>query len=947
MGQIPRRWVPVIVALAFLASGVQAFAQISKTDVNLGVAVSGTNSVAFDSVNGVYLVIMATDGNYANVITAKFISSDGTWVSPLLVLAGDPEPWVSWFSVTFGGPPSDPAFLLTYVATNAAGSSHFKYARLIRYQPSNPTVPLVSPRSPVIEVGNEWWGSEKNQSAWDGDQFVVATRVNFGGPFPQPILNHVDMSGGVSPAIVVGDFLDYYGSPSLACSVSDKVCLLTGYASGVPFGPTSMGGAFCRLFSAATLMPVAPMDYLDDHTARAEDQAVVFNPYTRQFLATWLALRAGDWIDNRVVALDGTKGTLDPSRSLGPGAGESRISFNAATRTTLLVSKWAPPGVPYNADIYAVELGDDGAPLRPSNAQLIMPWDGNTPIFSPAVAADSINGRWFVDMWFGFGRSSLVQGTPLVGAGRAANDFNGDGKPDLIWHNVATGQVVAWLMNGPTLVGQFLIATVPDTQWRVVATADMNADGRTDIIWRNVTTGQNAVWYMDGMTVVSQALLPTVPDVNWQIVAATDMNADGKTDIIWRNGATGQNAVWYMDGMTVVSQALLATVPDVNWQVVAAADFNGDGKPDLLWRNVATGQNAVAYLNGATVLSYGMLPAVPDANWRVGTVVDLDGDGRPDVVWRNSVTGQNVVWLMNGVTLRSQALLPDVGDTNWNFAGARMPAAPYQGLAAALAAVAPTPHTVAQTSAGPGQSTVLWRNTATGQNVVWYTSGTTYVSRAELPRVADTAWQIVATADLNGDGQPDIVWRNATTGMNTVWFMNGAVLVAQSLLPQVPDTSWQIVAAADFNGDGKPDLLWRRSTTGEIVVWYLDGTTFLSQAVLPVVPDLAWKIALAVDLNGDGKPDLVWHNVVTGQTQVWYMNGITFMLPGLLPNVPDVNWQIAMAGDFNGDGKLDLVWRNQVTGQNAVWFLNGTALLGQAELPSVASADWVIMRDRR
>lgn len=111
-------------------------------------------------------------------------------------------------------------------------------------------------------------------------------------------------------------------------------------------------------------------------------------------------------------------------------------------------------------------------------------------------------------------------------------------------------------------------------------------------------------------------------------------------------------------------------------------------------------------------------------------------------------------------------------------------------------------------------------------------------------RSADTAWRIAAAADVNGDGHADLIWRNTTTGSNVVWYLSGpsASILSQAALQPVPDLAWQIAVAADVNGDGHPDLIWRNSSTGADVVWFLSGTTLLSQASLQSVPDTSWVL---------------------------------------------------------------------------------------------------------
>jgi predicted alpha-1,2-mannosidase len=184
----------------------------------------------------------------------------------------------------------------------------------------------------------------------------------------------------------------------------------------------------------------------------------------------------------------------------------------------------------------------------------------------------------------------------LVGAA----DFNGDGKPDLIWQNTASGQRAIWLMNGTTYLSSVSLGTVA-TDWDIVGAADFNGDGKPDLIWQNIVNGQRAIWLMNGTTYVSSVSLGTVTS-DWQIAGAADFNKNGNSDLIWQNTKNGQRAIWLMNGATYVSSVSLGTVT-TDWDIVGAADFNGDGNSDLIWQNTLNGQRAFWLMNGTTYVS--------------------------------------------------------------------------------------------------------------------------------------------------------------------------------------------------------------------------------------------------------------------------------------------------------------------------------------------------------
>jgi hypothetical protein len=244
-------------------------------------------------------------------------------------------------------------------------------------------------------------------------------------------------------------------------------------------------------------------------------------------------------------------------------------------------------------------------------------------------------------------------------------DFNSDGKTDILWRNMVTGQNAVWYMNGGSRTGSALLPSQTNLNWALAGPADFNSDGKTDILWHNQSTGQNTVWYMNGVSRISTAFLLTQTNLNWTLADCADFNSDGKTDILWHNQTTGQNAVWYMNGATRTGTAFLPTQTDMSLTFADCADFNSDGKTDIVWRNMSTGENVVWYMNGATRTSSASLPSQTNLNWILADCADFNSDGKTDILWHNQSTGQNAVWYMNGATRTSSAFLLSQTALNW------------------------------------------------------------------------------------------------------------------------------------------------------------------------------------------------------------------------------------------------------------------------------------------
>jgi hypothetical protein len=263
----------------------------------------------------------------------------------------------------------------------------------------------------------------------------------------------------------------------------------------------------------------------------------------------------------------------------------------------------------------------------------------------------------------------------------AGGDFNADALTDLVWRHDLAGENVLWLMNGATLLsGTFTTPPVlADPGWKIVGTNDFNADGRPDLLWRHGGSGQNVLWYMNGSVLTSGTFLTpaALADVNWGMSGTGDFDVDGEPDILWRHAVSGQIVLWYMNGSVLDSGTFTtpSELVDVGWQAVGTGDFNLDGRADILWRHATSGQNVAWYMNGSVLVDGAFLnpPSLPDTGWRMVATGDYNQDGKVDIVWRHSGSGQIVMWFMDGINLVSGTFTTPstLADPSWKIVGPR------------------------------------------------------------------------------------------------------------------------------------------------------------------------------------------------------------------------------------------------------------------------------------
>jgi cysteine-rich repeat protein len=244
-----------------------------------------------------------------------------------------------------------------------------------------------------------------------------------------------------------------------------------------------------------------------------------------------------------------------------------------------------------------------------------------------------------------------------------------------------------------------------------------------------------------------------------------------------------------------------------------------------------------------------------------------------------------------------------------------------------------TPHpVVASDYNADGKSDILWRNDASGADVIWLSANA--ATSQSTTGVTSLAWKVVGKGDFNGDGKADIVWRNGSNGADAIWLSgNSATSMA---VTGVTSQAWQIVGVGDFDHDGKADLLWRDGTGGGNAIWRSGNSA--TRIATTAVTNTAWKVVGVGDFNGDGKADIFWRNTSNGSNAVWLSGNAATSVA--TTGVTDQHWGVVGVGDFDGDGKADVLWRDDQNGSNAIWRSANSAT--RLAVTGVTSMQWQV-----
>jgi Zn-dependent metalloprotease len=265
---------------------------------------------------------------------------------------------------------------------------------------------------------------------------------------------------------------------------------------------------------------------------------------------------------------------------------------------------------------------------------------------------------------------------------------------------------------------------------------------------------------------------------------------------------------------------------------------------------------------------------------------------------------------------------------------------------------------------GDGRSDIFWRNTLSGQNIIWQSdtfwhnplpeqniiwqlggaTNTSFNQDNAIHTLSDLSWEIVGQGDFNGDGTSDILWRNNINGRNSTWLFKEGKRTKTVKLDPVNSQSWKVAGVGDFDGDGTSDILWRNAVSGANIVWLMQDAVRSSKVdINPVGIATGYEVAAIADMNLDGIDDIIWRSSVNGRNSVWTMEEGNRKSRLNLDTVPSTAYVMAAVEDFNGDGSPDIFWRHEVSGVNILWLMQGTTKTSKINQKTVADLNWKIV----
>ncbi len=190
---------------------------------------------------------------------------------------------------------------------------------------------------------------------------------------------------------------------------------------------------------------------------------------------------------------------------------------------------------------------------------------------SDVLTRKNNNGPWHIYLMSG--TNVIFDGSPAlpqlqVWQVLATPDFNGDGQADLLMRRSDTGLWKIFIMNGTDVADERTVfANYKPLNFEFQAAEDFDKDGKADVLIRNLNTGLWRIFRMDGTAILATGVVDLLRSARYTLVNAEDLDADGDADIILRRDDGRWVGSLFEDG-NVIETEFLPMKKDLAWQPV-------------------------------------------------------------------------------------------------------------------------------------------------------------------------------------------------------------------------------------------------------------------------------------------------------------------------------------------------------------------------------------------